>query len=43
MLRSRFADTPIAGLQSAFELAPHAERLSLDLYSGVLALFTSPS
>src|SRR5690606_8127299 len=43
LLRSRFGDVPIAGLQSSFELAPYHDQLALHLYTGVLALFTSPS
>ena len=43
ILRARFADVPIAGMQSSFELAPHAGRPALQLYTGVLAMFTAPS
>jgi small ligand-binding sensory domain FIST len=43
MLRSKLGDVPLVGLQSAFELAPFADRLALHLYTGVLAIFTSPS
>lgn len=43
ILRSRFANTPLAGMQSSFEIAPHAGRPALQLYTGVVALFTSPS
>jgi small ligand-binding sensory domain FIST len=43
ILRERFGDIPIAGLQSAFEIAPHGEAQSLQLYSGVLTLFTALS
>lgn len=42
-LRARLGDIPLVGLQSAFELAPYAGGLALHLYTGVLALFTSPS
>ena len=34
---------PIAGVQSAFEIAPHGDAHSLQLYSGVLTLFTALS
>ena len=43
LLRSRFGHVPMAGLQSSFELAPYHDQLALHLYTGVLALFTSPS
>jgi small ligand-binding sensory domain FIST len=43
ILRSRFAGTPIAGMQSTFEIAPHLGKPTLQLYTGVLGLFTSPS
>ncbi|HEY6728919.1 MAG TPA: FIST C-terminal domain-containing protein [Polyangiaceae bacterium] len=43
LIRSRLGDVPLVGLQSAFELAPYAGGLALHLYTGVLALFTSPS
>lgn len=43
LLRARLGDVPLVGLQSAFELAPYAGGLALHLYTGVLALFTSPS
>jgi small ligand-binding sensory domain FIST len=43
ILRGRFGDIPLAGMQSAFEIAPHAGRPALQLYTGVVALFTSPS
>jgi len=43
LLRNRFADLPIVGFQSSFELAPFGDRLATHLYTGVLALFTSPS
>jgi small ligand-binding sensory domain FIST len=43
ILRSRFPGVPIAGMQSSFELAPHLGRATLQLYTGVLGLFTSPS
>lgn len=44
VLRQRFGDLPIAGMHSAFELAPWgAGAARLSLYTGVLALFRSPS
>lgn len=43
ILRERFSDIPVAGVQSAFEIAPHGETQSLQLYSGVLSLFTALS
>jgi small ligand-binding sensory domain FIST len=43
ILRERFGDIPIAGVQSAFEIAPIGNAQSLQLYSGVLALFTASS
>ena len=42
-LRQRFEDVPIAGFQSAFEIAPFGGQPALQLYTGVLALFSSPS
>lgn len=43
ILRERFGDIPIAGVQTAFEIAPHGDAQSLQLYSGVLSLFTALS
>ncbi len=43
ILRARFAGVPFAGLQSSFEIAPHAGRPALQLYTGVIALFSAPS
>jgi small ligand-binding sensory domain FIST len=43
VLRGRFPGIPFAGFASAFEIAPHLGRPALQLYSGVFALFTSPS
>jgi small ligand-binding sensory domain FIST len=43
ILRARFGDVPIAGMMSSFEIAPHDGRPALELYTGVLALFTVPS
>jgi small ligand-binding sensory domain FIST len=43
ILRARFEGVPFAGLQSSFEIAPHAGRPALQLYTGVVALFSAPS
>jgi small ligand-binding sensory domain FIST len=43
ILRERFGDIPVAGVQSAFEIAPYGDAQSLQLNSGVLALFTALS
>jgi small ligand-binding sensory domain FIST len=43
ILKNRFGDIPLAGMQSAFEIAPHGGAPALQLYTGVLALFTAPS
>jgi small ligand-binding sensory domain FIST len=44
ILRQRFGDLPIAGMHSAFEIAPWGPgEAKLTLYTGVLALFRSPS
>lgn len=43
VLRERFGDIPIAGVQTSFEIAPHGDAQSLQLYSGVLSLFTALS
>ncbi|WP_437286146.1 FIST C-terminal domain-containing protein [Sorangium sp. So ce406] len=44
ILRQRFADLPIAGMHSSFEIAPSAPgEIKLALYTGVLALFRAPS
>lgn len=44
ILRQRFGDLPIAGMLSAFELVPWGPgETRLALYTGVLALFRSPS
>jgi small ligand-binding sensory domain FIST len=44
ILRQRFGDLPIAGMHSSFELAPRPNGAArLELYTGVLALFRSPS
>lgn len=44
LLRRRFGDLPIAGMHSSFELLPRAPgQVRLAMYSGVLAMFRSPS
>lgn len=44
ILRQRFGDLPIAGMHSAFEITPWSKGESrVALYTGVLALFRSPS
>jgi small ligand-binding sensory domain FIST len=43
ILRARFPGIPFAGMASSFEIAPHFGRPTMQLYSGVFALFTSPS
>jgi small ligand-binding sensory domain FIST len=44
ILRQRFGDLPIAGMHAAFEIAPAgAGRAQMQLFTGVLALFRSPS
>lgn len=44
ILRKRFGDLPIAGMQSAFEIGPWCPgRAKLHFFTGVLALFRSPS
>lgn len=44
VLRQRFHDLPIAGMHSSFEIAPWGPGLGrMQLYTGVLALFRSPS
>jgi small ligand-binding sensory domain FIST len=43
ILRERFGDIPIAGVQSTFEIAPHGDVQSLQLYCGVFSLFTALS
>jgi small ligand-binding sensory domain FIST len=43
ILRERLGDVPVAGVQSAFEIAPHGDTQSLQLNTGVLALFTALS
>jgi small ligand-binding sensory domain FIST len=43
ILRERFPDVPLTGMQSAFEIAPYAGRPAVHFYTGVVALFTMPS
>jgi small ligand-binding sensory domain FIST len=43
MLKARFGEIPWIGVFSSFEIAPHGEEPALQLYSGVVGLFTSPS
>jgi small ligand-binding sensory domain FIST len=44
ILRQRFGDLPIAGMHSAFEIVPWGPGAArMALYTGVLALFRSPS
>ncbi len=43
LLRERFGDLPMAGFQSAFEIAPFGAGPALQLYTGVLAVFCAPS
>lgn len=43
ILRQRFGNLPIAGMQSSFEIAPHGSSASFQLYTGVLSLFCEPS
>lgn len=44
LLRKRFGDLPMAGMHSSFELVPRgAGQIRLAMYSGVLAMFRSPS
>lgn len=43
ILRERFPGVPFAGLHSAFEIAPFCGAPAFQIYTGVLALFSSPS
>jgi small ligand-binding sensory domain FIST len=43
LLKSRFPELPLAGMHSSFEIAPHEQVPTLQLYTGVLAMFTVPS
>jgi small ligand-binding sensory domain FIST len=43
LLTERFPQIPIVGLHSAFEIAPLGDTPTLQLYTGVLALYKSLS
>ncbi len=43
ILREQFGSTPLAGLQSAFEIGPFDRAPALQLYTAILAVFGSPS
>lgn len=43
ILRARFGETPMAGMQSAFELTPYQGHAAIQLFSGVVAMFGNPS
>jgi small ligand-binding sensory domain FIST len=43
MLKARFGEIPWVGMFGSFEIAPHGDEPALQLYSGVVGLFTSPS
>ena len=43
MLKARFGEIPWIGLFASFEIAPHDGEPALQLYTGVIGLFTSPS
>jgi small ligand-binding sensory domain FIST len=43
LLRERFKDIPMAGMQSAYEIAPYGDSPSFQLYTGVLTLFSELS
>lgn len=43
LIRSHFPDMPLFGFQSVFELSPIDGRLTLQIQSGVLAVFCAPS
>jgi small ligand-binding sensory domain FIST len=43
ILRDRFGDIPIAGMQSSFEIAPYGGSSSFQLYTGVVTLFSALS
>ena len=42
-VEARFGEIPWIGLFSSFEIAPHGGEPALQLYTGVVGLFTSPS
>jgi small ligand-binding sensory domain FIST len=43
ILRERFGEIPVAGMQSSFEIAPYGDSPSFQLYTGVIALFSELS
>ena len=43
MLRARFGEIPWVGMFGSFEIAPHGGEPALQLYTGVVGLFTAPS
>ncbi|HET9957015.1 MAG TPA: FIST C-terminal domain-containing protein [Polyangiaceae bacterium] len=43
IIRARFPQLPLAGMHSSFEIAPHGGGPALQLYTGVLTVFTEPS
>jgi small ligand-binding sensory domain FIST len=43
LVRARFPEIPMAGMHSSFEIAPHDGAATLQLYTGVLSIFTAPS
>jgi small ligand-binding sensory domain FIST len=43
ILRNRFANLPIAGVMSSFELASEPKHACMHLFTGIFGLFTSPS
>jgi len=43
MLKARFGEIPWLGMFSSFEIAPYGGEPALQLYTGVVGLFTSPS
>jgi small ligand-binding sensory domain FIST len=43
ILKSRLGELPLAGMQSSFEVSEVGGKPALQLYTGVLGLFTSPS
>jgi small ligand-binding sensory domain FIST len=43
ILKSRLGELPLAGMQSSFEVSEVGGKPALQLYTGVLGLFTAPS
>jgi small ligand-binding sensory domain FIST len=43
VLKEHFGSLPMAGFQSAFEIGSFADAPALQLYTGILAVFSSPS